>query len=185
MKADREFLLTDAFQRLQHAMKNITLNNLNIIDQLQHYDVIYEETTLAEALLYTLAYWANLNILHFSFSLLIDTYKEECIKLENEFPKMNVLHVYLGDRADLWSFDLRQLKQDRNYSPEFIATIQSLITLDHMNRNQAKMILTPLEDTNGFDTTTERLIDRIVDELKTMKENKEEEETDTEIISIN
>ena len=106
MKADTEFLSTDAFLRLQHAMKNLTLNNLNIIYQLQHYDVIYEETTLEEALLYTLAYCANLNILHFSFSLLIDTYKEECTKLENEFPKMNVLYVYLGDHADLCSFDL-------------------------------------------------------------------------------
>ena len=87
---------------------NITLNNLNIIDQLQHYDVVYEETTLKETLLYTLAYHANLNISHFSFSLLIDTsYKEECTKLENEFPKMNILHIYLGDRTDLCSFDLQ------------------------------------------------------------------------------
>ena len=50
------------------------------------------------------------------------------------------------------------------------------------------MIVIPLEDVSGFNTTTERLGDRILDKLKTMRENKEEEtknKHDAEITSMN
>ena len=57
-----------------------------------------------------------------------------------------------------------------------------------MGRNEKKMIATALEDVSSLNTTTESLGDRILDELNTMRENKEEKtknEHDVEIISIN
>ena len=87
-------------------MKNIFLNTHNILDTLDEVDIIFKETTLEETLIYTLLYRANLNISHFSFSLLMNTYEDKDKNIKNLEIDKNIIYVYLGDRADLCSFEL-------------------------------------------------------------------------------
>ena len=100
------FLATDAFLRLQYSMKNIFLNTRNILDTLDEVDIVFEEMTLEETLIYTLAYCANLNMSHFSFSLLMNTYEDEEKNIKKHLKiDENIIYVYLGDHADLCSFE--------------------------------------------------------------------------------
>ena len=109
LKADQIFLATDTFLRLQYGMKNIFLNTHNILDTLDKVDIVFEEMTLEEMLIYTLAYRANLNMSHFSFSLLMNTYKDEEKNIKKHLKiDENIIYVYLGDRADLCSFKLHK-----------------------------------------------------------------------------
>ena len=72
LKAYRIFLATDTFPRLQYGMKNILLNTHNILDTLDEVNIVFKKMTLEEMLIYTLAYRANLNMSHFSY-----TYNDE------------------------------------------------------------------------------------------------------------
>ena len=132
LKADRIFLATDAFPRLQYGMKNIFLNTHNILDTLDKVDIVFEETTLEETLIYTLAYCANLNISDFSFSLLMNTYEEEDKNIKHLEIDKNIIYVYLGDCANLYNFELHRSDIRDNYTPELISTVQLLITLDNI-----------------------------------------------------
>ena len=132
-------MATDAFPRLQYSMKNIFLNTRNILDTLDEVDIVFEEMTLEEILIYTLAYCANLNMSHFSFSLLMNTYEDEEKNIKKHLKiDENIIYVYLGDRADLCSFELHKSDIQDNYTLELISTVQSLITLDYIRRNDAK-----------------------------------------------
>ena len=108
LKADRVFLATDAFPRLQYGMKNIFLNTHNILDTLDEVNIVFEETTLEEMLIYTLVYLANLNISHFSFSLLMNTYDDEDKNIKHLEINKNIIYAYLGDRANLCNFELHR-----------------------------------------------------------------------------
>ena len=83
LKADQIFLATDAFLRLQYSMKDIFLNTRNILNTLDEVDIVFKEMTLEEMLIYTLAYCANLNMSHFSFSLLMNTYEDKEKNIKN------------------------------------------------------------------------------------------------------
>ena len=106
LKVDQIFLATDAFPRLQYSMKNIFLNTHNILDTLNEVDIMFKEMTLEETLIYTLVYHANLNILYFSFSLLINTYEDKNKNIKHLEIDKNIIYVYLGDRVNLCSFNL-------------------------------------------------------------------------------
>ena len=120
---DRIFLATDTFSRLQYGMKNIFLNTHNILDTLDKVDIVFEETTPEEMLIYTLAYRANLNMSHFSFSLLMNTYEDEDKNIKHLEIDKNIIYIYLGDRADLCSFELHRSSIRDNYTPELISTV--------------------------------------------------------------
>ena len=132
LKVDQIFLATDTFPRLQYGMKNILLNTHNILDTLDEVNIVYEEMTLEEMLIYTLAYHANLNISHFSFSLLMNTYEDEDKNIKQLKIDENIIYIYLGDRANLCSFELHKSNIRDNYTLELISTVQSLITLDYI-----------------------------------------------------
>ena len=97
LKADRIFLATDASPRLQYSIKNIFLNTRNILDILDKVDIVFEETTLEETLIYTLAYRANLNMSHFSFSLLMNTYEDEEKNIENTWRLMKISSMFIWE----------------------------------------------------------------------------------------
>ena len=139
MKADRIFLATDLFLRLQYSMKNIFLNTHNILDTLDKVDIVFEEMTLEEKLIYTFMYHANLNISHFSFSLLMNTYEDEDKNIKHLKIDENIIYIYLGDHADLCSFELHRSDIQDNYTLELISTVQLLITLDYIWRNDEKL----------------------------------------------
>ena len=90
------------------SMKNIFLNTHNILDTLDEVDIVFKETTLKETLIYTLAYCANLNISHFSFSLLMNTYEDEDKNIKHLKIDENIIYVYLGNHANLCSFELHK-----------------------------------------------------------------------------
>ena len=167
-------------------MKNISLNTHNILDTL---DEVFEETTLEETLIYTLAYRANLNILHFSFSLLMNTYEDEDKNIKYLKIDENIIYVYLGDRADLCSFELHRSDIQDNYTPELISTIQSLITLNYIQRNDAKIMLKPYQV--GIEETAKDLANIILRKISTMRNAEEKLSTSTaspaspDVITIN
>ena len=92
-------------------MKNIFLNTHNILDTLDEVDIMFKETTLEEMLIYTLLYRANLNISHFSFSLLMNTYEDKdkniktwrLIKISSTFIWETVLISAASSYTDLTS----------------------------------------------------------------------------------
>ena len=189
LKADRIFLATDAFLRLQYGMKNIFLNTHNILDTLDKVNIVFEEMTLEETLIYTLAYRANLNISHFSFSLLMNTYKDEDKNIKHLDIDKNIIYIYLGDRADLCSFELHRSDIRDNYTPELISTVQSLITLDYIRRNDAKIMLKPHQV--GMEEMAKELANVILRKISTMRNAEEKLSTSTaspasaDVIAIN
>ena len=86
-------------------MKNIFLNTHNILDEV---NIVFEEITLEETLIYTLVYHANLNISHFSFSLLMNTYEDKDKNIKHLKIDENIIYVYLGDHANLFSFEIHK-----------------------------------------------------------------------------
>lgn len=172
LKADQTFLSTDEFPRLQYGMKNISLNTLNILDTLlDGVDIVFEETTLEETLIYTLAYRSNLSISHFSFSLLMNTYEEEENKSRQLKIDRNIIYVYLGDRPELSNLNMHKRDIRDNYTMEFTSTIQSLITLDYMRRNATKIMLKPLQV--GIEETAEELANIILKKISSTRNTEE------------
>ena len=158
-------------------MKNIFLNTHNILDTLDEVDIVFEEMTLEEMLIYTLAYCANLNISHFSFSLLMNTYEDKDKNIKHLEIDKNIIYIYLGDRADLCSFELHRSDIRDNYTPVLISTVQSLITLDYIRRNDAKIMLKPHQV--GIEETAKELANVVLRKISTMRNAEEKLSTST------
>ena len=168
---DRIFLATDAFLRLQYGMKNILLNTRNILDMLDEVDIVFKEMTLEEMLIYTLAYHANLNMSHFSFSLLMNTFEDEDKNIKKLKIDENIIYIYFGDRADLCSFKLHRSDIQDNYTPELISKVQSLITLDYIQRNDAKIMLKTHQV--GIEEMAKYLANVVLRKISTMRNTEE------------
>ena len=189
LKVDQIFLATDTFPRLQYGMKNIFLNTHNILDTLDEVDIMFKEMTLEETLIYTLAYHANLNILYFSFSLLMNTYEDKNKNIKHLEIDKNIIYVYLGDNANLCSFELHRSDIRDNYTPELISTVQLLITLDYIRRNDAKIMVKPHQV--GIEEMAKELANVVLRKISTMRNAEEKLSTSTaspaspDVIAIN
>ena len=95
----------------------------------------------------------------------------------------------MGDHADLCSFELHKSDIRDNYTPELISTVQLLITLDYIRRNDAKIMLKPHQV--GIEETANDLAKVMLRKISTMRNAEEKLSTSTaspaspDVIAIN